>query len=166
MSKRTITLGKWDGQPIEWLVLKEDEFKTLVISKDILFFRRFDSRRSNSGNMWDTCELRSFLNVDFYNNAFSNAEQKKIINCKISGEEFPTTKDNIFILSVKEATNLFSSNDERRLGNIWSLRSKHCDGLQYTSHVREDGVVKDISSSCTYTDNSYGIRPAMYIITD
>lgn len=42
MSKRIITLGKWEGNPIEWIVLKEESFGTLVISKDMLFSYRFN----------------------------------------------------------------------------------------------------------------------------
>ena len=37
MSKRVITLGTWNGNPIEWIVLKEDGFQTLVVSKWPLF---------------------------------------------------------------------------------------------------------------------------------
>lgn len=162
MSKRVITLGTWNGNPIEWIVLKEDDFSALVVSKNVLFTKRFDSGRSNSGNKWDTCEIRRYLNDSFYNDVFSKEEQKRIINCKILGEGFKDTKNNIFLLSANEASD-FMTKDERKTNNIWSLRTIHYDGLQYTSHVNADGVVKDRSSECTYTDNSYWIRPAMYV---
>ena len=158
MSRRSITLGTWDGKPIKWLVLKEEGFASLVVSRDILFNRRFDQYRNHTGNKWDKCELRSFLNSDFYINAFEDNEKKKVMNCLIG--EFKV-KDNVFLLNSEQAELLTSS--ERNKGCIWSLRTPHGDGLEYTSHVRSDGVIKCVSSECTYTDNSYGIRPGMWI---
>ena len=163
MSKRIITLGTWDGKPIEWIVLKEESFGTLVLSKNILFTRRFDKYRNHNGNKWDKCELREFLNNDFFEIAFSNDDKQRIVYALILGDECPNTKDNVFLLSTSEALSLFDSDNERAANNYWSLRSPHQDGLEYTSHVRRDGVVKNKSSDCTYTDCSYGIRPAMYI---
>ena len=163
MSKRTITLGTWDGKPIEWIVLKEESFGTLVISKSILFNRRFDKYRNHSGNKWDRCELREYLNSDFFEKAFTNIEKRSVVYALILGDECPNTKDNIFLLSYSEASSLFNGDSDRKMGSIWSLRSPHKDGLEYTSHVESNGVVLNKSSRCTYTDNSYGIRPAMYI---
>ncbi|MDO5150551.1 MAG: DUF6273 domain-containing protein [Oscillospiraceae bacterium] len=163
MSKRVITLGTWEGKPIEWIVLKEDRDKALVITKSILFNRSFDNQRSNNGNMWNNCRLREYLNNEFFNLCFNESEKKRIMNTKISGEEFPETKDDIFVLSCDEALHYFNSDAERVSTGIWSLRSKHLDGLQYTSHVDFNGLVKNRSSSSTYTDHAYGIRPAMYM---
>lgn len=158
MSKRQITLGTWEGKPIKWIVLKEQDGRALVVSRDILFNRRFDQYRDHNGNKWDNCELRSFLNSDFYINAFKDYEKKKVINSLI--EEFKV-KDNVFLLNSEQAE-LLSSN-ERNKGCIWSLRTPHGDGLEYTSHVTSNGEIKCISSQFTYTDIAYAIRPAMWI---
>lgn len=60
MSKRVITLGTWNGNPIEWIVLKEDGFQTLVVSKWPLFSSRFN-RNDSDGNRWDSSALRNYL---------------------------------------------------------------------------------------------------------
>ena len=39
MSKRIVTLGTWDGKPIQWIVLKESKLGSVVISKDVLFLQ-------------------------------------------------------------------------------------------------------------------------------
>ena len=76
MSGRSITLGTWNGNPIEWLVLKEEGLATLVISKDTIGKYYFDGNSSN--NSWAHSWLRTFLNNDFYEKAFTAEEKKKI----------------------------------------------------------------------------------------
>lgn len=65
MSKRVITFGQWDGKPIQWLVLKEDEFKTFVVSKYPLFSHCFNEDKED-GNQWKTSSLRNYLNSTFW----------------------------------------------------------------------------------------------------
>lgn len=47
MSKRQITLGTWNEEPIEWIVLKEQDGRALVVSEDILFEQYFNSDYNN-----------------------------------------------------------------------------------------------------------------------
>ena len=74
MSRRIITLGTWDGKPIEWIVLKEEDFGTLVLSKNILFQSKFD----DSSNIWKDSYIRRYLNNDFFNH-FTNLEKKEFL---------------------------------------------------------------------------------------
>lgn len=113
MSKRVITFGQWDGKPIQWLVLKEDEFKIFVVSKYPLFAHRFNEK-TGDGNQWKTSSLRNYLNSTFWETAFSAEEKKKVVNCML---EYPDhTKDNVFVLSKEEAENLLTQK-ERTFGN-------------------------------------------------
>ena len=95
MSKRIITLGKWNDKPIEWIVLKEETFGTLVLSKDILFKDKFD----DNSNDWIKSHIRKYLNEDFYKKAFSEGEKLKIVNAKL--EDVKSSKDNIFFVKVQ-----------------------------------------------------------------
>lgn len=113
MSKRVITFGQWDGKPIQWLVLKEDGFKELVVSQYPLFVHRFNENR-NDGNQWKTSSLRNYLNSTFWETAFSAEEKKKVVNCMLEHPDH--TKDNVFVLSKEEAENLLTQN-ERTFGN-------------------------------------------------
>ena len=92
MSGRSITLGTWNGKPIEWLVLKEEGLATLVISKDTIGNYYFDGNSSNSS--WAHSWLRTFLNNDFYEKTFTAEEKKKIVNAKLT--DVGNAKDNVF----------------------------------------------------------------------
>lgn len=99
MSKRVITLGTWNGNPIEWIVLKEDDFSTLVVSKNILFTRRFDPNY----NDWNNSEIRTYLNGDFFRQAFTDEDRKSIVNTFVEGR-----KTDVFLLSKNEAESYMS----------------------------------------------------------
>lgn len=157
MSGRSITLGTWNGNPIEWLVLKEEGLATLVISKDTIGNYLFDGNSSNSS--WAYSWLRTFLNNDFYENVFTAEEKKKIVNAKLT--DVGNAKDNVFILSENEVKTLLSSeNDEyiRRHANscgycCWTR-------TQNGSHVRNSYI----NCWCGHSPNNhYQVRPAMWI---
>ena len=62
---------------------------------------------------WETCSLRAWLNDDFYNTAFTAAEQAKILTTEVENEDNPisgtgggnNTNDKLFLLSYSEVTN-------------------------------------------------------------
>lgn len=110
MSRRSITLGTWNGKPIEWLVLKEEGLATLVISRYTLFSHCFDN---NHDNRWCNSSLRNYLNNEFYTEAFNEEEKKRIVNAYLASPD--GTKDNVFVLSKEEADLL--SPEERKFGN-------------------------------------------------
>ena len=113
MSKRIITLGKWNDNPIEWIVLKEENNNALVISRLALF--SLDCRNNGSTVMdWEYSVLREYLNGEFYNKAFSSTEKLKIVNAKL--EDVNNAKDNVFLLSKQEAETLMTQ-EERKCGN-------------------------------------------------
>ena len=113
-----VTLGTYeqDGdegngkEPIEWLILTQDDEKMLVVSKYCLDYLRYpDDWGSNV--VWETSSLRSYLNSDFIDNTFSAQEQQQIIlseNENKASEEFYSTvdgnptEDKVFLLSIDE----------------------------------------------------------------
>ena len=145
MSKRIITLGTWSGKPIEWIVLKEESFGTLVLCKEYVF----NMSLSWSGT-WASCNFRTELNGNFFSKAFTDDEKKKIV-CTLLNPEL--TKDNIFLLSEAEASNLMTEN-ERRFNNFWYLRTPY--NSNYMKYIYTDGCF-------SYGSDTRGIRPAMYI---
>lgn len=151
MSKRVITLGTWDGKPIEWLVLKEEGFATLVVSRYALFNHRFD----NSSGIWESSDIRKLLLNDFFNNAFTVNEKRKIINSKLADTN--NTKDYVFLLNKYEAENLMDAND--RSGMWWFLRTQKSSSEVWG--VMGDGHI-GLNDSSVRGDCG-GIRPAMWI---
>lgn len=154
MSKRVITFGQWDGKPIEWLVLKEDGFKTLVVSKYHLFYYCFNENNDN-GNQWKTSSLRNLLNSTFWETAFSAEEKKKVVNCMLEHPDH--TKDNVFVLSKEETENLLTQK-ERASINWCFLRSPYGNSNDQVHGVHIDGRITwfCISDSCA-------IFPALYL---
>ena len=175
MSKRVITLGTWDGNPIEWIVLKEDGFQTLVVSKWPLFSSGFNQNNSD-GNRWDSSALRNYLNSSFYQSAFDENEKKKIISAYLSDPN--GTQDNVFVLSKSEADNLMTQN-ERTYGNkkgcnghscsdcyqyshlhgtCWWLRSPYIGNSECALHIYQSG-----NSTYNSVRHIFPVRPAMYV---
>lgn len=157
MSKRIITLGTWDGKPIEWLVLKEEGFTSLVISKDRIGQYRFDNNSSN--NNWDSCDLRKFLKNDFYKSAFTEEEKKKIINVKLTDSN--NVKDNIFILSKQEVEYLSDDDYEKA---HYSSRCSYCIWTRTKNDPYILSVYVKNNCSCNqYANTNFSVRPAMWV---
>lgn len=160
--------GEGKKQPIEWQVLAKENNKMLVISRYALDAKRFD----DDSNNWKNSEIRSWLNGDFYNNAFNEKEKKCIKSSNLSDVG---TIDNVFLLSRKEAKKYFVSKEIRKCKvtdyaknnsdwlddndySWWWLRSLE---LNYDNVVSLVGRTGNVSSS----DVSFEIfvRPALWI---
>lgn len=103
---------KWhpngDPEPIEWLVLRQEDGRMLLISKHILDYGIFDKKMQ----AYENSEVRTWLHESFFPEAFSEEEQKKILPGILfeSGLE----EDRVFLLNSKEAIKML--NKEERLG--------------------------------------------------
>ena len=163
-------------QPIEWQVLSKENNKMLVISKYGLETKRFDS----SSNVCENSEIRSWLNGEFYNKAFTYQEKKYINFSNLSDVG---TTDNIFLLSKEEAEKYFADNYTRRCkatdyavkngayvddGSIfsngkgysfWWLRSPSPNLSDFVYYVSIDGYVYRNDVYCT----DILVRPALFI---
>lgn len=101
--------------PIYWDVLDKDGDSILIISHDVIGYQRF----SDSSNcvIWEDSQIRTWLNEEFYTNAFDKETQARIKesvlkNPSIAGyvtgadesiwESRGDTTDRIFLLSRKE----------------------------------------------------------------
>lgn len=160
MSKRIITLGKWEGNPIEWIVLKEESFGTLVISKDMLFSYRFNQNRNN-GNKWKGSLLRKYMNKEFFKTAFTEEEKKKIVNVYLSDPD--STKDNVFVLSVNEAEKLMTQSERATNQMLWTRTPNTSESIKAWRIGPDGGFGSVLYSGYSYVDNSFYVRPAMWI---
>ncbi|MCR5794728.1 MAG: DUF6273 domain-containing protein, partial [Solobacterium sp.] len=109
-----------DGtEPIEWIVLANEEDSLLIISKYGLECRKFDDFHSNV--TWDTCSLRKWLNDEFLHGSFDAAEQERILETALEKAGNPQsdaldgedTADRVFLLSFADADTYFISDDAR-----------------------------------------------------
>ncbi len=105
--------------PIEWIVLKREGNKALLISKYGIDCRPYNPDWVDT--TWETAPLRKWLNNEFLNTAFNRTEQAKIQSTRVitpDNASYGTkggnaTTDKIFLLSIDEAEHYFSSKNER-----------------------------------------------------
>lgn len=115
MNKITIIMGAYPQtcglkkEPVEWIVLKEEQQRCLCVSKYLLDCKPYHDSSKNI--TWQDCTLRNWLNHDFLMLAFSAEERERIL---LSTVENPAgnTLDYIFLLSTGEVEELFDDETE------------------------------------------------------
>lgn len=109
-----------DDTPIEWLILESDGETALLISRYALDCKPYNEKQG--AITWEKCTLRSWLNNEFFDKAFSAEEKQSILQSDVSADKNPkyntdpgnATKDKVFLLSVVE-TNKYFKNDNVRM---------------------------------------------------
>lgn len=137
----TVTFGKYQGQDITWLKLAEQDGKTLLISESVLDAKPYydqgeeyvwalQSPRPHEDVSWEDSTLRTWLNGEFLNAAFSGDEKGAIASTTLtdtknnvaptpanaydeSAHQAGQTTDQVFLLSVAEAKAYFANNAAR-----------------------------------------------------
>jgi hypothetical protein len=114
-----IQLGKYEQdnnidngkEPIDWVVLAVEDDRMLLTSVYALELMPYNN--SHTHTTWETATLRSWLNEEFFENAFSNEEKAGIQTTQIDNNDSVTnysvnpggndTLDKVFLLSIYEA---------------------------------------------------------------
>ena len=217
--KGTITFGSYPQEtdtpePIEWRVLDmNDEGQILILSKKVLDVKPYNT--AEIAITWEKSTIRSWLNGypasyntagtdfthdNFINVAFNAEEQAKIVASTVTADTIPrldtspgnATTDKIFLLSIAEAENYFSSERVRRANAtryavkkgaiVYGSKSKeythdgtctdvHCHAFWWLrspgdSAYRAAGVR---GAGSVYFDGNlvgndyYGVRPALWV---
>ena len=202
MNKITVVMGnyfqncEWEKEPIEWIVLREEEHRCLCVSKYLLDCKPYHDFSKNVA--WQDCTLRNWLNHEFLVSAFSSEEQGKIL---LSTLKNPTgdSHDFIFLLSSDDVEELFDdeaedyvnyeergavTTDYARAQGAWFLDedgkdgNKGCWWLRYYGDYsdKEEGICSFMS--CVNFDGNIEraaqdvaetgccIRPAFWLRTD
>lgn len=104
----------------EWLIIEVKEDKALLLTKDIIELRDYHNKAIDIN--WKDCELRRYLNDEFYNK-FSDKDRARIIETsninpdnlwyKADGGE--NTMDHIFILSIDDVVRTYFGDSSRLL---------------------------------------------------
>lgn len=111
----TVTFGSYQDENIEWYVLTQEDGKALLLSVHALDTRPFNETAAT----WDNSSLRTWLNDEFYQTAFTADEQKEIQLTHLhNGDELGygtaagrDTDDHVFLLSASEAEKYLSDNE-------------------------------------------------------
>ena len=187
---QTVKLGTYEQdnntkngkEQIEWVVVKVESKRVLLVSKKVLSAKEFN--KNGTDNTWANSSIRTWLNGEFYKNAFSTAEKEKIVSAKVaaaSSAKYGTsggdaTTDKVFLLSLEEANTFFTSKEALKCdstayaqslgatsrfgGTEWWLRTPGSNGdnvatIKDTGAGNEEGRSRDVSW--------VGIRPAVWV---
>ncbi|MBR2571187.1 MAG: Ig domain-containing protein [Clostridia bacterium] len=177
-----VTFGKYANEAVEWIVLANDGSKALLISRYALEAKAYNDTYADV--TWANCTLRAWLNGAFLKNAFSAEEQAKIVQVANQTPDNPAfgtsggslAKDRVFLLSTDEATQYFSSEDERaavptahavssgasvKNGRVcWWLRSPG-RFQNIAVRVTEAGLLTDFGGQVDYAVNC--VRPVLWL---
>ena len=181
--------GKED---VEWLVLAKEGNKVLVISKYALDCQQYNTSRTSV--TWETCSLRKWLNGTFINNAFSAEEQAMIPTVTVSADKNPgystdpgnATQDKVFLLSITEANQYFTSDGARKCAptdyaiaqGAYTSDNYKAGGratcwwwLRSPGYVQDDAALADddgdvVEYGGRVSSDHRAVRPALWITLD
>ncbi|MEE3352404.1 MAG: sigma-70 family RNA polymerase sigma factor [Saccharofermentanaceae bacterium] len=175
---KEVVFGKYEGTDFEWIIIAEDDEGYLLISKYILDPMPYNNKTEKVN--WETCFLRKWLNGEFYEETFNDSEKAQILTTvntnpgnpdyKVAGGN--DTQDNVFLLSVDEAEQYFSSDDARKATyrknpdneGYWWLRSAGYSNYA-AAFVFYLGSISPSGYGTTEEDN-IGVRPVIRVKKD
>ena len=145
----TITLGNYNGKPMEWICVLIDDNGPLMLSKDILCYKEFDApgesaqyhsdgwgyvRKSSGSNCWEDSNIRQWLNSADTTVAYSH--------CNPS---YADEKGFLTNFSENELKNIKTVKHQVSV-NIWeTTRTGYCD-FGRTDSINSFGGVFDYNA--------------------
>jgi len=136
-----VLFGAWpqtatgaDRTPIRWRVLQNAGDTLFLLSEYILDCKRYHGAYTDI--TWQDCDLRQWLNREFYSAAFTAAERERIqtAHCTDNGAGSPDTQDKVFLLSAAEVQDLTGKGD----GDPLRVRRRTI-GTEYAKVKKSDG---------------------------
>ena len=143
------------SESIDWIVLAKQDGKMLLLSKKILACQAYNE----SGEIvsWADCSLRTWMNGEFLDQTFSEAEKKNLESTKIYDKAGKESESYVFAPSKEELNGAFLSEDD----DAEVTEYARLEGAHYTDNwwVRDetDGVGGDRSGY------KIGVRTAVWI---
>ena len=157
-------------EPIKWKILEDKNGKVFIFSELILDVHKFD----DNSNDYAASSIRSWLNSDFYNKAFTDKQKELIENTTL--KDISNVTDKVFLLSEEEIENtsygFYSDNDRckkvtdyakanhayeyynyKKNGWYW-LRTSYASGACGVGYIGRVGWGNVSSVSC-------GVAPAL-----
>ena len=120
-------------EPIEWQVIGTRDGHTLLLSKYALDCKRYNE--SDVDITWENCTLRSWLNNDFYNKAFSASDREKIVTAHNenpdSYELFKSWDSGSYVLGAEGG----NATDDKVFLLSWTEARDYLDGKVYDSSL-------------------------------
>lgn len=156
-------------EPIEWTILDEDETGYLLISTYVLDYAYYHS--SGDVTLWPDSDIRAWLNGDFYNDNFTDAERAQIrltVNTETTevsrGQHYfqcDPTEDYFFLLSVAEVYQYYPDMNEISSQN--GNRSTGATSYAYDRIVNRMGV-DNVDACVNVSAEALGVGAATWLL--
>ncbi len=175
--------------PIEWIILNESGGAYTLLSKKILEFRAFGDA------FWHESPIRTWLNGDFYNEAFSGSEQADIRTVSLSTwyhpyqdayidhnpAQYVTTENKVWLLDMDEIQSAAYGFEESTGASSTRVayatpyaNTKEAAGTWWVrgaahwnyGNLQERYIKADGSLTAWYGTYSYGVRPVIRVSAD
>lgn len=159
-------------EAVEWIVLRKNNDKALLISRYGLDAQPFDENQKFID--WQSCSLRDWMNSSFFDAMFEDSEKRFIQ--KAGTDAGTAAGDNLFLLSAEDVMRYFPLSENRKVKPTpyciamgartgkddccwWWLRSPGVGG-DHVAHVYFNGSL-DSDALPNYADGA--VRPALWI---
>ena len=181
-----VTLGSYelDGldngpEGIPWIVVYRAEDKVLAVSQYVIEEMQFSSSQEEIIT-WNDSNLKSWLNGNFYNTAFTKEEKAQLAPLQVdfSGEYVfeggSETDEHVFLLSTDETYSYLGALDAFHAQASGALRKRSASVVDSDGRInywtRSTSFASAGVTSTTWTDiynfeadSVYGVRPAIWI---
>ena len=162
-----VTMGSFEGRPIQWKVVDQRGKMRLLLAKDIVTRRPYHYMVEDA--FWQSCTLRKWLNDEFLKTAFDRREQLRIVPCKVQNlrnrkwysNGGMDTMDKVHIPSMEEIEKYMPDQAERAGSGWWWLRGPGSNTFSAVA-VYDDGSIYDIGIHIDYEKG--GVRPAVWVL--
>lgn len=163
-----VTMGEWQGAPLEWGVLAQEGSRRLLFAMKPLCQKAFNDEFDIT--YWETSTLRAWLNDEFLPEAFADDERARILETYVKNDDnvmYRTeggedTVDRIYLLSIDEAEQYRKEYREWFMSSthaMW-LRSPGCSRIDAAT-VSLGGGIDEMGTNIDWTNVS--VRPVMWI---
>ena len=162
-------------EPIEWLVLDEEDSRYLLITSEVIDEACYNNVWEPTA--WKDSSLRKWLNSSFLEEAFSEEQLSRLVNKKHANADGDATSDRVFIMDREELEDYFDSNNARTAGATpyaeaqgvyeysnnncwWWVREAGADP-HYAKYVNCEGAI--LEYGMLVFNNAFGVRPAIWV---
>ncbi len=176
-----IWIGEYCDSDLKWEVIEVKGNKMLLICSGIVEVQKFSEGGTETN--WKESSIRSWLNEEFYFEAFNTEEQNRIIETELDNFENSKenmgysneTKDKIFILSSYELNEYFDYEYEIQTGMYetavdtavelldeeWKTIYQYCWSEWWTrTSNKDDGTIKCIRGQ-SYAEAGYTVEDCL-----
>ena len=163
-------------EPVEWIVLRVEGTRALLLSRYALDTQRFHSEWVKIS--WKDCSLRRWLNSTFYNECFNETQRASILRTTIQSNYVNSsvqTQDDVFCLSADECRQYLNANLLRCTATRYAAGQQAAtkDGYCYwqlrdtTNRKNDNNRVEPNGDILEYGSNTnaagVAVRPAIWV---